>query len=201
MYVMCFNVSVCFKMGSLYSYCDIITSYIVVYPLELSRIAGFCINSNKIFLGEDPRPPIKQNCLSLYYNHITAIHLKKLKTQTQISPPTHHFSGEFEIIWSKYVLFEKSFVDHFFVNGCLKEQRKVLENSLKMYLKSPWKVLEKDISWSVGTMIVFVLSVCLLSTLSFNIRCITFDFWHGQVEFASDVARLASEHKYKENNW
>ena len=26
MYIMCFNVSICFKMGSLYSYCDIITS-------------------------------------------------------------------------------------------------------------------------------------------------------------------------------
>ena len=25
----------------------------------------------------------------------------------------------------------------FFANGCLKEQRKVLENSLKIYLKSP----------------------------------------------------------------
>ena len=34
-------------------------------------------------------------------------------------------------------LFEKSVVDHLFANGCLKEQRKVLENSLKMYLKSP----------------------------------------------------------------
>ena len=128
----------------------------LVYPPELSRIAGFCINSNKFFLGEDPRPPIKQNCLSLYYNHITANHLKKLKTQTQISPrpppPPHHFSGEFKIKWSLYVLFEKSIVDHFFANECLKEQRKVIENSLKMYLKSPWKVLEKDISWSVRTM-------------------------------------------------
>ena len=26
------------------------------------------------------------------------------------------------------------------------------EKSLKMYLKSPWKVLEKGMSWSVGTM-------------------------------------------------
>ena len=43
----------------------------------------------------------------------------------------------------------------FFANGCLKEQRKVLENSLKMYLKSPWKVLEKGMSWSVGTMETF----------------------------------------------
>ena len=27
------------------------------------------------------------------------------------------------------------------------------EKSLKMYLKSPWKVLEKGMSWSVGTML------------------------------------------------
>ena len=50
---MCFNVIICFKMGSLYSYCDIITK--LVYPPELSRIAGFCANSNKNFLGEGPQ--------------------------------------------------------------------------------------------------------------------------------------------------
>ena len=55
--IMCFNVSICFKMGSLYSYCDIITK--LVYPQELSRIAGFCTNSNKNFLGEDPKPPFQ----------------------------------------------------------------------------------------------------------------------------------------------
>ena len=59
MYIMCFNVSICFKMGSLYSYCDVITK--LVYPPELSRIAGFCTNSgaansNTNFLGEDPSP-------------------------------------------------------------------------------------------------------------------------------------------------
>ena len=57
MYIMCFNVSICFKMGSLYSYCDIITK--LVYPPELSRIAGFCTNSNKIFLREDPQTPLQ----------------------------------------------------------------------------------------------------------------------------------------------
>ena len=125
-----------------------------VYPPELPRIAGFCTNSYKIFLGEDPKtPPLsKQNCLSLYYNHNTANHLKKFNKYPNLLPPLHHFSGELKIIWSLYVLFEKSIVDHFSANGCLKEQRKVLENSLKMYLKSPWKVLEKGMSWSVGTM-------------------------------------------------
>ena len=31
----------------------------LVYPPELSRIAGFCTNSNKIFLGEDPQTPFQ----------------------------------------------------------------------------------------------------------------------------------------------
>ena len=60
MYNMCFNVSICFKMGSLYSYCDIITK--LVYSPELSRIAGFCTNSNKFFLGDwgrTSRPPFQ----------------------------------------------------------------------------------------------------------------------------------------------
>ena len=55
MYIMYFNVSICFKMGSLYSYCGIITQ--LVYPPELSRIAGFCTSSNNFFLGEDPQTP------------------------------------------------------------------------------------------------------------------------------------------------
>ena len=75
MYIMCFNVSICFKMGSLYSYCDIITE--LVYPPELSRSAGFCTNSKKKFSGGGPpHPPFQQNCLRLYYNHNTANHLK-----------------------------------------------------------------------------------------------------------------------------
>ena len=130
----------------------------LVYPPELSRILqDFVLILVKFFWGRTPNPPppsIKQNRLGLYYNHNTANHLKKLQTHTKNPPPPthHHFSGELKIKWSLYVLFEKSIVDHFFANGCLKEQRKVLENSLKMYLKSPWKVLEKGMSWSVGTM-------------------------------------------------
>ena len=57
MYIMCFNVSICFKTVSLYSYCDIITK--LLYPPELSRIAGFCTNSNKFFLGEEPQTPFQ----------------------------------------------------------------------------------------------------------------------------------------------
>ena len=97
----------------------------LVYPPELFRIAGFCTNSNKIFLGEDPQTPLSSRI---------ANHLKQLKTHTQIPP--HHFSDELKI---KYVLFEKSIVYHFFTNGCLKEQRKVLENVPQKSLKSPWK--------------------------------------------------------------
>ena len=55
-HIMWFNVSICFKMGSLYSYYGIITK--LVYPPELSRITGFCTNSNKIFLGEDTQTPL-----------------------------------------------------------------------------------------------------------------------------------------------
>ena len=119
------------------SYCGIITK--LVYPPELSRMQDFVLILIKIFGGGTPDPPFKQNYLRLYYNHNTAKHLKKLKTHTQISPPPPHFSGELKIKWSLYVLFDKSIVDHFFTNGCLKEQRKVLENSLKIYFKSPWK--------------------------------------------------------------
>ena len=74
-------------MGSLYSYCDLITK--LVYPPELSRIAGFCTNSNKKFSGGGPPdPPFKQNCLRLFYNHNTAHRLKKLNTYPNLSPPT-----------------------------------------------------------------------------------------------------------------
>ena len=52
------------------------------------------------------------------------------------------------------------------LDGCLKEQRKVLENSLKMYLKSPWKVLWKGMSWSVGT----VLSYFFVFAIRLNIN-------------------------------
>ena len=49
---MCFNVSIRFKMGSLLLWYN----NKLVYPPELSRIAGFCTNSNKIFWGRTPRP-------------------------------------------------------------------------------------------------------------------------------------------------
>ena len=102
----------------------------LVYPPELSRIVGFCTHSNKIFLGEDPQTPLS--------NRI-ANHLKKLKNTYPNLP--HHFSDELKIKWSLYVLFENSIVYHFFANGCLKEQRKVLEKSWKCTSK----VLEKSL--------------------------------------------------------
>ena len=57
MYIMCFNVHVSIGLKCLYSYCDIITK--LVYPPELSRIAGFCTSSNNFFLGEDPQTPFQ----------------------------------------------------------------------------------------------------------------------------------------------
>ena len=139
LYIMCFNVSICFKMGSLCCYCGIITK--LVYPQEFSRIAGFCTNSNENFSGGGPPdPPFKQDYLMLYYNHNTANHLKKVKKHIPKSPPPHHFSGELKIKWSLYVLFEKSIVDLF-------SQMDVWKNKEKS-LKSPWKctskVLEKS---------------------------------------------------------
>ena len=73
----------------------------------------------KFLLGEDPPDPtFNEDCFKLYYNHDTANHLKKLETHTQ---QKKSFSGKINIKWlSLYVLFEKSIVDHFFVNRCLK---------------------------------------------------------------------------------
>ena len=48
MYIMCFNVSICLKMGSLYSYCNKL-----VYPPELQDFVLILI-----FLGEDPQTPL-----------------------------------------------------------------------------------------------------------------------------------------------
>ena len=135
----------------------------LVHPPELQDFVLLI----KFLWGRTPRPPFKQNCLSLYCNHNTANHLNKNKnTYQNLPPPPHHFSGDLKIKWSLYVLFEKSIVDHFLANGCLKEQRKVLEKSLKMYLKSPWKVLEKGMSWSVGTMLSVIVRK-LMSSLDF----------------------------------
>ena len=108
-------------MGSLYSYCDIILITKLVYPPELQ---DFVLILLKIFWGRTPRSPFQSELFRLYNNHNTSYHLKKLKTRTQ-SP---HFSGKLKIKWLfLYVLFEKSIVDHFFENGCLKEQKKSLK--------------------------------------------------------------------------
>ena len=138
MYIMCFNVSICFKMGSLYSYCGIITE--LVYPPELSRIAGFCTNKN--FLGGGPPdPPFKQNYMRLYYNHDTAKSSKKVKKYIPESPPPTIFLANSRsnglcmsylkspllIIFSRMDVWTK------------KSPWKVLENVPQKSLKSPWK--------------------------------------------------------------
>ena len=113
------------------SFCGIITK--LVYPPELQ---GFVLILIKIFWGRTPIPPFKQNCLRLYYYHNTANHVKKLKTHTQISPL---FFRQIQDLMVTVWLYKKSIVDNFFMNGCLKEQRKVLENIPQKSLKSPWK--------------------------------------------------------------
>ena len=66
MCILCFNVSICFKMVSLFSYCDIITK--LVNPPELTRIVGFCTNSiNNFSLGGSPElNQFNQNCFRMY---------------------------------------------------------------------------------------------------------------------------------------
>ena len=114
------NVLISLKMDSLYSYCDIITK--LVYPPELSRIAGFCTNSINFFLREDPQTALSISCFRLYYNHDKANHLKKNTKHIPNPTPNPYFSGKLNIKWlSLYVLFEQPIVDNFFVNGCLKE--------------------------------------------------------------------------------
>ena len=188
MHFMCFNISICFKMGSLYSYCGIITK--LVYPPELSRIAGFCTNSNKTFLGEDPS--FKENYLRLYYNHHTAIHLKKLKTHTQISPPPTIFlansrsNGLCMSYLKSPLLIIFSRID-------------VWKNKEKS-LKTPWictsKVLEKGMSWSVGTMVSVCLAISLSVNLSVNLSiCLSICLYHFRYYRALQLQVVSSRLK------
>ena len=133
MYIMCFNVSICFKMGSLYSLRDIITSYCTLQNcLELQDFVLILI---KNFLGEDPQTPLSSRIV--YYNNNTANNLKKVKnTYPNLSPPTIFLANSRSNgLCMSYL--RSSLLIIFFAKGCLKEQRKVLENSLKIYLKSP----------------------------------------------------------------
>ena len=116
---------------------------LVMYHPELSRIAGFCTNSNKIFLGGGwtPRPP----CLSMYYYHNTANHLKKLKhTYPTISHPTFFWQTQDQMVslcliwrvhcWSFFSewMFERT------KKSPWKCTSKVLEKSLKKLCPDLW---------------------------------------------------------------
>ena len=57
MYILCSHVSICLKMGSLYSYCDINNK--LVYPSELSRIAGFLTQLYWDLSGGGPHTPFQ----------------------------------------------------------------------------------------------------------------------------------------------
>ena len=141
MYVMCFNVSIHFKMGSLYSYCDIITK--LVYPPELSRIAGFCTYSNKNFLGDPLSSRIVWDCIITIIQQII---LKKLKTHTQSPPPIFLANSRWNCLNMSYL---KSLL---FIIFSWMDVWKNKEKSLKTPWKCTSKLPEKGMSWSVRTM-------------------------------------------------
>ena len=109
--------------------------------------------------GVPPDPPFKQNCLSLYCNHNTANHLKKFKHIPKSTPPPNHFSGELKIKGLCMSYLKSPLLIIFSRMDVWKNRKK----SLKMYLKSRWKVLEKGMSWSVGTMVSFSGNVSFVS--------------------------------------
>ena len=107
----------------------------LVYPPELFRIAGFCTNSNKNFLGERPQTPLSGTI---------ANHLKRLKTHIQIPPPppppffwrTQDQMVSVCLIWKVHCL---SFFREWMFERTKKSPWKVLENVPQKSLKSPWK--------------------------------------------------------------
>ena len=132
MYIVCFNVSMFQNRQSL-----LLLWYNkkLVYPPELSRIAGFCTNSDKIFLGEDPQTPFSGRIVwACIITRIEQI-IKKVKhTHTRISPPPlNHFSGETR--------------DRNFYGLCMPYLKGLLliifrEWMLERTKKGPWKLLE-----------------------------------------------------------
>ena len=114
------------------------------------ELQDFVLILIKFSWGRTPRPPFKQNCLSLYYNHDTASHLKKLKTHTKISknPPTTIFLANPNQMVSVCLIWKVH---------CWSFFREWMFERTK---KSPWKVLEKGMSWSVGTMNAMKLIQC-----------------------------------------
>ena len=133
---MCFNVSICFKMGSLYSYCGIIT--MLVYPSELSRIAGFCINFNKNFLGEDPQTPLSSR---IVWGCIITIIQQVKNPYPTLPPPPFFWRTQDQIvsvclIWNVHCW---SFFHEWMFERTQKSPWKLLENVPQKSLKSPWK--------------------------------------------------------------
>ena len=121
-------------VSTLYSLLSLWHNNKLVYPPELSRIAGFCTNSNKIFLGEDPQTPLSSRI---------ANHLKKLNTYPNLPPPTifltnsrSKFMVSICLIWKVHCL---SFFREWMFKRTKKSPWKVLENVPQKSLKSPWK--------------------------------------------------------------
>ena len=111
------------KMGSLYSYCGI------PHCLELQDI---CTNSNKKNLSLPSR--IVWGCIIAIIQQIifSLKHILKSPTTTILLANPRSYCLCMSYLKSPLLIY-------IFANGYLKEQRKILENSLKMYIKSPWK--------------------------------------------------------------
>ena len=139
MYIMCFRVSIRFKMGILYCYCGIITR--LVYPAELSRIAGFCTNSNKKFSGGGPQTPLSSRIIwGCIITIIQQNHLKKAKN-TYPNPPII-FPANSRSKWSLCLIWKVHcwlFFSEWMFERTKKIPWKLLENVPQKSLKSPWK--------------------------------------------------------------
>ena len=114
-----------------------------LYPPGLSRIAGFCTNSNKNFLGENPQTPLSNKIV--WACIITIIHSKSskiVKNLLKSLPPPYHFSGKTQDQMVSVSLISKVRCWSFF------REMDVWNNKEKS-LKSPWKCISKVLERSL----------------------------------------------------
>ena len=118
-----------------------IVAKVITFPCTFSEVLGtFSLIELSVFLTVTKTdPPFNQNRFRLFYNHDTSYHLRKLNTHVPNLPP-FFWQTQDQMIVSLCLIWKV----HCW-SFCLKEQNKVLENSLKMYgvpqnsLKTPWK--------------------------------------------------------------
>ena len=155
----------------------------LVYPPELSRIAGFCTNSNKNFLGEDPQTPLSSRIVrACIITNNTANHLKKLKTHTQISPPPIFLANSESLPPTIFLANSESnglcmsyLKSQLLCMSSLKSPLLIIFSRMDVWknkeksLKTPWKCtskvlensLKKGMPWSVGTMLIILVNLCV----------------------------------------